>query len=157
MDAGLSLADCLSLQRLHLNFGMYDVMSMLKTLPSLPTLMSLCLIFYITFSCFDSLTWFNLRCTIEDVMVGCHDLWIQLYTLFHEDDIVRGYVDIVDGIISTFIPYPGRIQIDIYGFLDGKIGPCSQFVSYWLICSGYPSRQSVCQFHLLYVRRVLLS
>ncbi len=130
MDAGLSLADCLSLRRLRLNFGVYDVTSMLKTLPSPPTLMSLRLIFYITFSRFDVLTWFNLRCAIEDVMVGRRDLRIQLYTLFHEDDIVRGYVDIVNGVISTFIPYPGHIQIDIYGFVDGKIGPCSQFVSY---------------------------
>lgn len=130
MDAGLSLADCLSLQRLRLNFGVYDVTSMLKTLPSPPTLMSLRLIFYITFSHFDSLTWFNLRCAIEDVMVGRRDLRIQLYTLCHEDDIVRGHVDIVNGVISTFIPYPGRIRIDIYGFVDGKIGPCSQFVSY---------------------------
>ncbi|SJL04133.1 uncharacterized protein ARMOST_07493 [Armillaria ostoyae] len=130
VDAGLSLADCLSLQRLRLNLSVYDATSMLKMLPSPPTLMSLRLIFYITFGQFDVLSWFNLRCAIKDVMVRRRDLRIQLHTLFHEDDIVRGYVDVVNGVISTFIPYPGRIQIDIYGFVDGKIGPCSQFVSY---------------------------
>ncbi len=131
-DAGMILANCVSIQHLQLTLDKYDATAMLNTLPFPHMLRSLHLIFHITFSQFDVQAWFLLRCAVEDAMrSGYNDLRIQIFTLFHEETIVQGYVDVVNSIIDTFIPYPSHIQIDIYGFdSDDKIELCSQFVSF---------------------------
>ncbi len=130
-DIGISLSSCASVQQLRLALELYNATYMLNSLPRPGTLRTVHLIFHFISCQFDVHDWFALRRALEDTMLSerC-EFRIQLYTLFDEDTIVQGHVDIVNGVIATFIHCPFRFQIDVYGYVGNRIGLCSQFLTF---------------------------